>query len=115
VERWGEDAGLARAGAEKGWRRSDLATPDLGVGCDNGWKAAGLARVGPGEGWRHLDLIAPGLTAMDRGAGHDNEWRRGKGWSATQPGRDTGGGAHAAQAEARRVPPGGFFYIFNPF
>jgi hypothetical protein len=67
-ERGGKAAGLARAGTEEGWRRSDLAlvlhklasekgwrrldlaAPDLGVGATVDGKAISLARVGAREG-----------------------------------------------------------------
>jgi hypothetical protein len=116
-------AGLARAGAGEGWKRSDLAAPglaapDLGVGRDSGWKAAGLARASTREGWRRSDLTAPGLAATDRGAGHDSEWRRGKGWSVVPPRHATGGaraawagGEHTAWAEARRVRGAGALLV----
>jgi hypothetical protein len=76
VERGGRSSVLHELAGE-GWRRSDLAAPDLGVGHDNGWKGAGLARAGVEEGWRHSDLAATNL-----GVGCDNEWRHGEGWSA---------------------------------
>jgi hypothetical protein len=55
VERGGEVVGLAQAGAREGCRRSDLAAPglatlDVEVGRDSGWKAAGLAQAGTEDG-----------------------------------------------------------------